>query len=286
MVNKLAKTKCNACSSLHLEIIFELKNHRIALCINCFTYNNFDFAQENPADTFDQEYYESIQSEAFNVDKIGYDDPSYDIYQFGLSQLEKLSQGKNLRILDVGAGYGSFVQTANLSQHQAVGIEISKYSSSIARSKNIEVYNTVIEDFEESNFDVITLWDVIEHVANIDSLLAHVKSKLSQNGLLLITTDNYDSLIVDIAKTLYYIFNWKWPLSRYLIPENTVYFEPASIKSILEKNGFEIVDFEWIDYPINKINLNFINRFIVSRLYKLGIKFKRESQFFLIAKVI
>jgi 2-polyprenyl-3-methyl-5-hydroxy-6-metoxy-1,4-benzoquinol methylase len=185
-----------------------------------------------------------------------------------------------LEILDVGAGYGSFVATALENGHKASGVEISEHSAMIANQNGLSVQVGQIRNISFlREFNVITFWDVIEHMTEIDENIKYINDNLRNKSLILIATDNYDSLIVDIAKVLYYVFKWKWPMSRYLIPQNTVYFTPATLNALMKKYKFKLLHHEQIDYPISKINLSLLQKPLVTLLYWMGRKKKRQSQF-------
>lgn len=276
--------QCFVCESTKLSTLFSLRTHRIGRCADCRTYVNLDFNKTTVQETFGQDYYEKIQSFAFNVERIGKVDPSYEIYLKGLKLLEHLSSDKqsHKRILDVGAGYGSFVLTAIDEGWDAQGVEISEYAARVAREKNgLPVSGQTLQELRasKSEFVAVTLWDVIEHVSGIETMLKDCFQLLSPGGKLLIATDNFDSFIGDFSRTLYSTIGWKWPLQRFLIPQNTVYFDISTLELVASKVGFRLRYLEFIDYPIEKINTNFLQKLILKKLYIWGSRTKRNSQF-------
>lgn len=283
-------TCCHVCNSGNLSLIFNLKTHKIFRCQECFVYQNGDFDKNAPEDTFDETYYMKVQSSAFAELKIGQSDPSFSAYNYGLDLLHRNVESlEQLRLLDVGAAFGSFVTTAIERGWQARGVEISHYSSRVAREKfGLEVTTGEIANLEPKakEFYAITLWDSIEHIKNIDALFAEIDYRLMEGGAILISTDNYDSLIGDVARSIYDLVGWDWPLRRFLIPQNTVYFSPQSLSDFLSRRGFKIVHLEMLDYPIEKINVNTFQRLVLSLLYRRGIQSSRNSQFLCIAKKV
>jgi 2-polyprenyl-6-hydroxyphenyl methylase/3-demethylubiquinone-9 3-methyltransferase len=103
---------------------------------------------------------------------------------------------KGLKVLDVGCGGG--ILTIPLARIGAniFGLEPARESCEIAVNQaqeeglNVNFTNSSIEDCTESEFDVILLMDVIEHVANVELFLENVASKLKQGGLIIISTIN------------------------------------------------------------------------------------------------
>jgi len=278
------KIQCFVCESTKITTSFKLKTHKIGRCMGCRTYVNMDFNEMLVQETFGQEYYEKIQSFAFNIERIGKADPSYEIYLKGLKLLEQMLPDKQSlkRVLDVGAGYGSFVLTAIDEGWDARGVELSEYAANVAREKNgLPVSGQTLQELlaSKSEFTAVTLWDVIEHVSGIEAMLAECFQLLSPGGKLLIATDNFDSLIGDFSRTLYSTIRWKWPLQRFLIPQNTVYFDISTLELIASRVGFTLRHLEFIDYPIEKINTNFLQKFILKKLYVWGSRTNRNSQF-------
>ena len=113
---------CHVCSSSKLITMFYLKRHEIAECQRCFTMNNVSFNKDTPGETFEQSYYEKIQSNAFNTNNIGDKDKSHEIYLQGLGLIANYLPKNHKRILDVGAGFGSFVKTGLEAGYEIQGI--------------------------------------------------------------------------------------------------------------------------------------------------------------------
>jgi len=116
-------------------------------------------------------------------------------YVFGgyFKEMEKFrSTG---RVLDVGCGIGSFVYAAKMRDWESYGVDIGP-AVSIAEKYNLNVSVGKLEDmdFPEDYFDVVTMFDVIEHIVDLDSLVKKIQFNLRDNGLLIVKTPNIDSL--------------------------------------------------------------------------------------------
>jgi SAM-dependent methyltransferase len=103
--------------------------------------------------------------------------------------------GKAGRLLDVGCGLGFFVKhVTRYPSWQASGCEISRTAVEFAQQKLglRNVHCGKVEDalFEKGSFDIITLWDVIEHIPDPDALLSSIIPLLSDDGLLFLHTPN------------------------------------------------------------------------------------------------
>jgi 2-polyprenyl-3-methyl-5-hydroxy-6-metoxy-1,4-benzoquinol methylase len=109
--------------------------------------------------------------------------------------LTHISSGK---VLDVGCTTGFFLEAAEQLGYVPYGIELSEYSSLLAKKKFGEssIFNGRLEeyDFEQSMFDVITMFDLIEHVRIPTQTLAEAANLLKPEGIIMITTPNNKSL--------------------------------------------------------------------------------------------
>ena len=107
---------------------------------------------------------------------------------------------KEKKILDIGCATGEFIE--NLYQtNLCYGTDYSEYAINTCKKK----FPTIKENFFQADinteklpvseaFDVITLFDVIEHLTNFNALEEIVRNNLKENGLLVITTPNANSL--------------------------------------------------------------------------------------------
>lgn len=120
-----------------------------------------------------------------------------------VDRVEQVADGAGRRWLDVGCGFGSFVLAARMRGIQAVGVDIAPFEVGFARKRlqrerPQDDPNTVylLADgrdlpFEAGIFDVITLWNVLEHVPEAERLLLEAYRVLRPGGYLFIVCPNY-----------------------------------------------------------------------------------------------
>ena len=113
----------------------------------------------------------------------------------GLRQLERLRKPPG-RLLDVGCSVGVFLGLCRDGGWQVEGVEASEWSSEQARSAGLEVHNDLFEQVElpESAYDVITFWDVLEHVPSPQAALVKAHRLLKPGGMLVVSTPNIRSI--------------------------------------------------------------------------------------------
>jgi len=138
------------------------------------------------------------------------------------------SKGK---ILDVGTGSGAFLNAAKKRGWQVYGIEPNKWLREWARkSYGIDIKNgTLIQQkYPDNFFDVVTLWDVLEHLGDPKAELWEIKRILKPSGLLVINFPNISSLLAKLAGR-------KW---WFLLSVHLYYFTPQTLKKLLSLTGF------------------------------------------------
>jgi len=146
---------------------------------------------------------------------------------------------KSGRLLDVGCATGDFLEGMMITNKNwdLYGVEISVSASKYAREKldlPIETGSVESVNYPEGFFDVITMWNVIEHLPDPLSTLRYLSRLLKQDGILVFNTPNLDSLDAKLYGR-YWI--------GYELPRHFYVFAMKTLTSILRKAGFEIVDF-------------------------------------------
>lgn len=137
------------------------------------------------------------------------------------------------RLLDIGAGYGFFLIAAEAHGWETVGIEMSSHAAAIAQ-KNIRgsVFTGTLDDFQKQSddeFDVIVMWDLLEHVDDPLTELRAVQELLAEGGCLFIRTPNLQALEFGVFGADYHSLKL----------EHLHLFSPTSISQLLTTAGFE-----------------------------------------------
>lgn len=136
------------------------------------------------------------------------------------------------QLLDVGCGTGDFLQAAQNNQWTVFGIEPNAKARTIANQKTgNRVYNADhLWKFEKDQFDVITLWHVLEHLPDLENQLQQFHELLKSGGVLIIAVPNYKSYDAE-----YYQKFW----AAYDVPRHLWHFDRTSIKNVAEKFQFK-----------------------------------------------
>lgn len=104
------------------------------------------------------------------------------------------------RWLDVGFGDGSLLATAKEYGFDVVGLDLRSYMvDSIKKLYKIEAHCTDLQHFDQSEFEVVSMLDVIEHLPYPEKELNIAYDKMEPNGLLIISTPNRESIVWDLT---------------------------------------------------------------------------------------
>jgi len=137
------------------------------------------------------------------------------------------------RVLDVGAAYGFFVAAAHGAGLDAVGLEpVGACAAFAARELGVEIHTGRIEDapLPPASFDVVTLFDVIEHLADPTTALRRIHGLLAPGGTLVIETGDLGGLLARVVGSRWYYYD---------PPQHLTYFSLASLEHLLLRSGFD-----------------------------------------------
>ena len=137
-------------------------------------------------------------------------------------------------LLDVGAYTGVFVEIAARHGWDAWGVEPSRWAVQQATERGLRVVQGTTEtaDLPDEFFDVVTLWDVIEHVGDPLEELRRVHNLLKSDGLVVVHT-------IDISSFFARLMGSRWP---WLMEMHLYYFSRRTLRQMLQKAGFSVLD--------------------------------------------
>jgi len=151
------------------------------------------------------------------------------------SQVELVKKYKDgARLLDVGCGEGFFLFSASKAGYTTKGTEISQDAAAYARREfGLDVEAKPFEElrFPENHFDVVTLWQVLEHVPYPLTVLKEVHRILKPGGLLATSTPDIEGILAKIFRR-----KW-WNVTRLHINQ----FTANTLTDMLNRAGFKNV---------------------------------------------
>lgn len=138
------------------------------------------------------------------------------------------------RILDVGCATGIFLSGMQKYGWECYGVEPSEYAASYARKKfGLNIFRGFLEEsgWPDNYFDVVTLWDVLEHISDPANALDEINRILKPGGLLVTTMPNADSWER-------HWFGKYW--SGWEVPRHYQAFTPETASRLFSLHHFEV----------------------------------------------
>jgi 2-polyprenyl-3-methyl-5-hydroxy-6-metoxy-1,4-benzoquinol methylase len=139
------------------------------------------------------------------------------------------------RALDVGCAAGFCMQAMRERGFETYGLEISARIAEHARDRfgfdTIHVGPLEDAPYADNFFDLVTMWDVVEHVVDPRALLARARAILKPDGLLVIETQDIDSRFARLLGP-------RW--HHYKHEEHIYHFTASTITRLLGDCGFGV----------------------------------------------
>jgi SAM-dependent methyltransferase len=228
---------CNLCGGSEHRLIFRKFGFDLVECSTC----GLAFVG-NPPDA------EAVK--AFYTASADYHDELLDPAGASFARMRKVAQrhmralgnviadGRGLRLLDVGCSSGLFLTEARAAGYDVEGIELSPDTSAFARSHfglTVHNANASAAGLADESFDVITLFDVIEHLPDPLGELQQLRRLLKPGGLLLQSTPNIDGLFPRVSLPFARLLDY-WPHPE--PPHHLYQFSVRTLSDMTRKAGF------------------------------------------------
>ena len=137
------------------------------------------------------------------------------------------------KLLDIGCATGIFLKSMQNIGWVTAGVETNAHAAEIARAEHgLDVRHGELRNnmFPPDYFDVVTMWDVLEHVSEPRITLGLIAESLVPGGWLLLRIPNPQGLEKRIFGN-----NW----SGWDVPRHLTLFSEATLNTVLIETGFE-----------------------------------------------
>ena len=233
----LENCNCPVCFADNAKHVFVVKNFNIVKCGECtMVYVNPRLRDRSIYNIYEENYF---LKEGYTFEDFGYGD--YDLtahlrdrtferwYDEALPSL-KVKEG---RALDVGCATGRFLMILQSKKWQASGIELDKGMCAQLIEKGFDVSNSPLEEQKtDTTYDLITLFDVVEHLPHVQLDFKKLHSLLSEEGSIVMVTPNFESVQSKMFRKRWFQLKPR---------EHISYFSPKTLQRIAEENGFKVV---------------------------------------------
>ncbi|MBL1280579.1 MAG: class I SAM-dependent methyltransferase [Fluviicola sp.] len=153
---------------------------------------------------------------------------------------------KTNKILDVGAGNGFFLEIAKARGWEVHGTELTKKAIDFCRTKDINMEQGCLDEikYEAETFDVITSFEVIEHINNPKTIVPEMHRILRKGGKCYVTTPNFNSL-------LRYRLKAKYDVIAY--PNHLCYFTKKTLRKVFSEAKFSVEQIKTTGISLTRI---------------------------------
>ena len=233
-MDKRTHNSCIGCDSKSLKSLKRYNASSLVKCENC----SLIFSKKIPSALELKEHYQEYGRNDY-LSPI-----TIKRYNEILDKFEKYRKTGNL--LDVGCGIGYFLVEAKKRGWNVYGTEFTQSAIDICNNKGIETNIGILNpnNYNNVEFDVVTSFEVIEHINNPNEDLQNIYSILRKGGLFYITTPNFNSL-----NRFYLKENWN--VIEY--PEHLAYYTKKTLKNLMQKNGFKTISNKSTGISITRI---------------------------------
>jgi 2-polyprenyl-3-methyl-5-hydroxy-6-metoxy-1,4-benzoquinol methylase len=239
---------CMACGHRRkARLAFTVAGHQIVRCDGCghgravVADGGFD-----PVTYYSREYFEGGRHDGY---------ASYGASEATL-RAEFRSSVERLRrvapaggsLLEIGCAYGYFLREAQAT-YRCVGVDLSADAIAVARSSGLDAHCGAFDAktlADRGAFDVATMFDVVEHLAEPQTTLAALAQRVRPGGILMLTTGDFGSLVAKATHA-------RWRLMT--PPQHLHFFTVASMRTLLQRAGFTVVA---VEHPFKFVPLSLI----------------------------
>lgn len=174
---------------------------------------------------------------------------SEEMYKFRVLQFEQFIRKYRLqdkKILEIGAGCGEYMKIFHKVGADVYGIENKEESVNAVRKRGLKINHFFLElehdKIHGAPYDAFYIMNFLEHIPQPNDFIKGIFNNLKEGAVGIIEVPNVNMLL---EKKLYSEF----------IKDHLMYFTKESLKMIIEKNGFEVVECKeiWYDYIISAI---------------------------------
>lgn len=255
---------CTACKANNAKFILRKQELNIVKCRQCeFVYVNPRVSTNDLLSIYQHNY--------FNNKKLGYVNYEQEKrlriknFERWLTDIKPfLPPTLNIRALDVGCAAGYCLDVMKTKGYNAEGLELDEEMNEELAASGHKVFKKTLSDFySKEKYSLITMFDVIEHIPDVDDSFDRLNNLLEKDGILVIITPDFNSL-------QRMIFGKRW--FQFKPIEHIQYFTKKSLLKIAKRNNFEIVyhsscgQYADAEFAINR--LNYYGFSFLSKIFK------------------
>jgi len=229
-------TECPICGNAVFDLFltctdFTTSNEQFTLqrCRQC----TFVLTNPRPDDSDLEKYYESEKYISHTGKSYALFDSAYLIVRrFTLRwKTRMVAQYQPSSVLDYGCGTGEFLEACQAMGWDCVGVEPSNKAKSRADQHAKLTIATTLAELNGKKFDVITLWHVLEHIADLPQKMTELRNSLNENGILFVAVPNHTAYDAEVYREYW---------AAYDVPRHLWHFSRTTMPRLLAKSNFTV----------------------------------------------
>jgi SAM-dependent methyltransferase len=251
---------CACCGAMRWRLFCERYGYEVWQCLGCKS------AQVSPMPEgdailalYDREYFEGRGKAVGYADYEGDRDAHLQNAAARLQAIDSMSKGAKGAVLDVGCGTGHFLEAVN-SGRARYGIESSLHAAKLARRSGARIVSASAErlPFSAPEFELVTMWDVIEHLRDPAASLRQIRESIAPGGMFVVSTGDFGSLLARVMRRRWYLM---------APPTHLHYFTRQGLIQLLEGAGFAV---EAVRYESKRVSIRLMGYLAVNAMPMLG----------------
>jgi 2-polyprenyl-3-methyl-5-hydroxy-6-metoxy-1,4-benzoquinol methylase len=224
---------CPSCNQNSFTKQHIVKQWQIVQCTNCnFVYTNPRLTNEAIKNLYELNYFNNSQYGYTNYN----DNPHLKQNNFAkwiLESLPYMPSNIKPKALDIGCAAGFAFPVFEKNKIIVDGVELDSNYVQQLRSKGYTIYDKpLLQNKFDEQYDIVTLFDVVEHLINLDEHFKFLNKLITPSGIMVVVTPDY-------ASTQRKVFGKRW--FQFKPMEHINYFTIDSLTTIAKRNGFELL---------------------------------------------
>jgi 2-polyprenyl-3-methyl-5-hydroxy-6-metoxy-1,4-benzoquinol methylase len=231
---------CPLCKSKKGTELLRYKWYPVYSCKRCgLASPNIDFSKLGGSEIYDDPAYikDTVREVVASFD---YRKKTYAPERLKYIQSRTKLSYKNLKVLDLGCGPGYFVSHLDDLGIKYKGLELAEFLVQLGKKRGLNVENALLEREKPGSWNVVTLFDVLEHLTEPVAMFKSLNRVLMRGGYVVAYTPHIHSLG----------FFLMGGLQNVLLPfQHLLFFNEQSLEVLCKKSGFRLkhVDYFGLD---------------------------------------
>jgi cyclopropane fatty-acyl-phospholipid synthase-like methyltransferase len=230
--------ECLLCGKTKGEVVLTWKEkYQLISCDNCHAVTaNIDCSleQEYVSELYNEAQFEIVKKSMLSTYQYRKKTFGKERYEYCIKRL-KLNEDK-ISVLDIGCGVGYFLSVLKEKNIHSMGLEVDAFQVDFCKSNGLNVTDSDVSNLDEKKFDLIVMFDVLEHLTNPTEMFRSLSSKLKDGGRIVAYTPFIHSFgfeLMSERQNLLYPF------------QHVCFYNEASLNYLSRSTGLKV---ESIDY--------------------------------------